>query len=181
MSDLHRISREIGIDMGHRVTLHGSKCRNLHGHRYRIIVTLEGKLAKVGAQDGMVMDFGFLKDLMIEHIDAPCDHGTTLWMEDGQLAHALGPSYHMVLGLVDKKGYAETSWEWGKLYVVPFTPTAENLARHWFHRLLDPVYAVSERRARVHSVTVWETPNCSAEYSVPWESSPLLQASYSLV
>jgi 6-pyruvoyltetrahydropterin/6-carboxytetrahydropterin synthase len=170
VTQTHLITREIGIDMGHRVTLHGSKCRNLHGHRYTIQVTLKGFLATVGEQDGMVLDFGFLKELMMTHIDAPCDHGTTLWQKDPELAHALGPLYHMTNDVVDKNGHCETQWAWGKLYVVPCTPTAENLARHWAERLMYPVTELSEHRARVHAVKVWETPNCSAEYIVPWTS-----------
>jgi 6-pyruvoyltetrahydropterin/6-carboxytetrahydropterin synthase len=168
----HHITREIGIDMGHRVTLHGSKCRNLHGHRYTVHVTLVGPLATYGEESGMVMDFGFLKEQMMEYIDKPCDHGTTLWVDDVQLAHALGPSWHMVRDTVRDLGFCLTEWEWGKLYVVPFTPTAENLARHWFDRLVVPVDMESQGRARIHSVKVWETPNCSAEYINPWLDSP---------
>ena len=36
------LTRRIGIDMGHRVPDHGSKCRNPHGHRYEILATCEG-------------------------------------------------------------------------------------------------------------------------------------------
>lgn len=171
MNQTHLISREIGIDMGHRVSAHGSKCRNLHGHRYTIHATCRGPLAEDGEQDGMVLDFGFLKELMMGHIDDPCDHGTTLWVRDEELLKALGPRATMVTALVAKGGWCLTDWNWGKLYVVPFTPTAENLARHWFERLAVPVVSRSEGRALLHSVKVWETPNCSAEYINPWTSS----------
>ena len=53
-----------------------------------------------------------------------------------------------------------------KLYVVPFVPTAENLAKHWFERLAPRVDARTEGRASLLKVLVWETPNCSAEYPV---------------
>lgn len=165
--DVHFITREIGIDMGHRVSLHGSKCRNLHGHRYTIKVTLRGSLARQGEESGMVMDFGFLKDLLMQHIDAPCDHGVTLWVDDPDLLHALGPKAESLRALVKSNGHATTTWTWGKLYVVNFTPTAENLARHWFERLNIPVTEVSKGRAMVQSVLVNETPNCSAEYVSP--------------
>ncbi len=158
------ISREIGIDMGHRVTHHEGKCKNLHGHRYTIQVTLEGSVASKGSQDGMVLDFGFLKELMMDLIDAPCDHGTCLWVDDHELAHALGPGYGGARKQVLANGYALTQWVWGKLYVLDRVPTAENLAYHWYCRLAEPVVERSHGRARIQSIKVWETPNCSAEY-----------------
>lgn len=158
------ITREIGIDMGHRVTQHEGKCKNLHGHRYTIHVTLEGSVASRGAQDGMVLDFGFLKELMMDLIDMPCDHGTCLWVDDPELAHALGPGYGAVRKQVMADGYAITAWNWGKLYVLDRVPTAENLAYHWYRKLAEPVVNKSNGRARIKSVKIWETPNCSAEY-----------------
>lgn len=169
--DRHTITREIGIDMGHRVTFHGSKCQNIHGHRYTIHVTLDGPLAKGGEQDGMVMDFGFIKDLMMDEIDAPCDHGMTLWADDLLASKFLGAGYHKAYERVERDGHALLNggeWEGGKLYLLHCVPTAENLARHWFERMS---MAVGEdrrnvgSRARVLSVKVWETPNCSAEYA----------------
>src|SRR4051812_45172843 len=82
MANTHTIAREIGIDMGHRVTFHGSKCRNLHGHRYTIQATCRGPLFVEGEQQGMVLDFGFLKEIMMKEIDEPCDHGMALWVDD---------------------------------------------------------------------------------------------------
>jgi 6-pyruvoyltetrahydropterin/6-carboxytetrahydropterin synthase len=161
-----RISREIGIDMGHRVTNHGSKCRNLHGHRYRIEATLHGPLAQEGEEEGMVMDFGFLKDLMMKEIDGPCDHGTCLWIRDPELGRALGPSFMSAHDKVAELGYLETEWVWGKLYLVPFVPTAENLARHWYQRLMRPVLDhIGAGGGTLYSVRVWETPNCNAVYA----------------
>lgn len=139
------VTREIGIDAGHRVTFHGSKCRNIHGHRYTIQATCEGKLQDSGEEMGMVMDFGFLKEEMMNEIDAPCDHGFICWDQDKQ-----------VLDMFAGENL--------KLYIVPFVPTAENLARHWFERLARRVDERTEGRANLLKVKVWETPNCSAEY-----------------
>ena len=60
------ITREIGIDMAHRVTHHGSKCKNIHGHRYTIHAMVKGPLFESGEQQGMVLDFGFLKEEMMK-------------------------------------------------------------------------------------------------------------------
>ena len=52
----------------------------------------------------------------------------------------------------------------GKVTVVTFIPTAEELARHWYRILKGPVRVESKFRAHLSSVEVYETPNCSAEY-----------------
>ena len=150
------ITREIGIDAGHRVPLHGSKCRSLHGHRYTVQATCEGTLAEAGEQDGMVLDFGFLKDEMMVEIDTPCDHALILWCEDP-----------LVGVLTGHEGC-------GKLYVLNSTPTAENLARHWFERLAPRVVARSEGNATLVNIRVFETPNCWADFGVTVKRLPAM-------
>jgi 6-pyruvoyltetrahydropterin/6-carboxytetrahydropterin synthase len=166
----YEITREIGIDAGHRVTLHGSKCRNLHGHRYTVQATCRGTLRVGGHQDGMVLDFGFLKEEMMREIDAPCDHGLILWVED-PLAKLWVPSREDLSGL-HADGYLSlpglpsgriSDWP-GKLYLLPYTPTAENLAQHWFTRLAPRVRERSDDAANLVRVRVYETPNCWADY-----------------
>lgn len=171
----HGITREIGIDAGHRVTHHGSKCRNLHGHRYTIQATCEGPLYEQGEQEGMVLDFGFLKDEMMAVIDAYCDHGMILWQDDPALqaftpedVYAGEGSFEEWLSAVKlailESGYCKINGQWGKLYVVPFVPTAENLAKHWFDRLAPRVTVRTDGTAHLTKIKVWETPNCSAEF-----------------
>ncbi|RZM10640.1 MAG: 6-carboxytetrahydropterin synthase, partial [Sphingomonas sp.] len=60
---------------------HGSKCHNLHGHRYRIEAWCRGPLFAAGEQTGMVLDFGFLKDEMMRTIDARFDHAFMLCVD----------------------------------------------------------------------------------------------------
>lgn len=170
MTEYHTIQREIGIDAGHRVPDHGSKCKNLHGHRYTIRAYCEGPLFKLGEQTGMVLDFGFLKEEMMTEIDKPCDHGLILWIDDPLLelfAHekliACARRY------IEADGYSSVGHGDGysKIYVVPFVPTAENLARHWYARLAPRVRERSAERATLLKVRVEETPNCWAEYERP--------------
>ena len=153
------ITREIGIDAGHRVPDHASKCRSLHGHRYTIQATCRGPLIEAGEQRGMVLDFGFLKEEMMQEIDAPCDHGMILW-EDDPWVQVLRPAAQGFASAPSLKQGAQAL----KLYVVDFTPTAENLARHWFQRLAPRVQIRSEGVARLQRVRVWETPNCYADF-----------------
>ena len=88
------VRRQIGIDAGHRVMTHGSKCRNMHGHRYTIEAhcqTDTNKLHNTGEQTDMVIDFSFLKDEMMTHIDEPCDHGFIISVQDEQLLKMFAP------------------------------------------------------------------------------------------
>lgn len=176
---LFSVTREIGIDMGHRVTYHGSKCRNIHGHRYTIQATCIGTLYESGESEGMVMDFGFLKEEMISVIHNPCDHGFCLWVDDKPLMDALGPVSMsdpmghdfwsvQVRNNIDNIGFACVSGIDGtKLYIVPFVPTAENLAAHWYGRLSLIIKARTDGHAKLSHIKVWETPNCSAQYPPP--------------
>ena len=163
------ITREIGIDAGHRVTHHGSKCKNLHGHRYTVQAVCHGGLIDKGEQEGMVLDFGFLKEEMMKIIDEPCDHGFILWVDDPLLKQWITDEARLDLIKlnVEAVGYCLTSIEGqGKLYVLDSVPTAENLARHWFGRLQPLVASRSEGNAKLHKIIVWETPNCQAAYPI---------------
>lgn len=165
MPEQHLISREIGIDAAHRVTWHNSKCKNIHGHRYIAQAWCSGPLAPSGEQTGMVLDFGFLKDVMMSEIDAPCDHGLILWIGD-PFTPAFRPP--VLAGVSElhcaEHGFWSGTGNFGKLYLVPFVPTAENLARHWFDRMAGHVRDRSGDRAELVGVKVWETPNCWAAY-----------------
>jgi len=163
------ILREIGIDAAHRIPHHTSKCRNLHGHRYRIQAVCRGALHEDGEQRSMVLDFGFLKDEMMSEIDAPCDHGTILWSGDpvlvdlGRSGH-LGAPLESIQARAAEAGYLLTEWFGGKLYIIPTIPTAENLAAHWHGRLAPRIAARSDGMARLHQIRVWETPTCQAVF-----------------
>jgi 6-pyruvoyltetrahydropterin/6-carboxytetrahydropterin synthase len=168
-----RVSRRIEIDAGHRIMTHGSKCRHLHGHRYGVEAVCEAaSLHPDGEQTDMVVDFGFLKEEMLAVIDEPCDHGFIAALADRELLAMFAPAgteAAFLAGLdrqVADQGWATTTATrlGTKLTVVPFQPTAECLAQHWFQRLQGPVAARSGGTARLVCVRVWETPNCVAEY-----------------
>lgn len=168
------VTRQIAIDAGHRVMTHGSKCRHLHGHRYTIEATcVAGHLQARGEQSDMVLDFGFLKEEMLAAIDAPCDHGFLAYVEDAELLAMFRPEeadatawLAPIRAAVARDGYCLTSdTRMGtKLYVIDVNPTAEQLCRHWFHRLQPVVAARSGGLAQLREVVVWETPHCRAGY-----------------
>lgn len=158
----HLISRKIEIDAAHRVPKHGSKCRGVHGHRYVVEAWCAGPLS-ANEQEGMVIDFGFLKEEMVSVIDEPCDHSAIFAANDPILKHLLNDTGGMS-GELAREGYCQRSYDYGKVYVIPDAPTAENLAKHWFERLSDRVRRRTDGRCRLAMVKVWETPNCWAAY-----------------
>lgn len=174
MSAPYRISRRIEIDAGHRIMTHGSKCRHVHGHRYGVEAVCEAKdLHHAGEQTDMVLDFGFLKEEMLKAIDEPCDHGFVAALADVELLTMFAPADRDPVAWIAAleaevrlRGEATTTDTrlLTKLTVVPFQPTAECLARHWFVKLAEPVRLRSGGAARLVQVRVFETPNCAAEY-----------------
>lgn len=161
------ITREIGIDAGHRVTHHGSKCKNLHGHRYTVQAVCHGGLIEHGEQQGMVLDFGFLKEEMMAIIDAYCDHGTVLWVDDPFVPQFKPNATEQEIKRdLDNFGFWFGTSAFGKLYLIKEVPTAENLAKHWFERLSPRVLERSGGNAKLHKIIAWETPNCQASYPI---------------
>jgi 6-pyruvoyltetrahydropterin/6-carboxytetrahydropterin synthase len=174
MAEHHWITREIEIDAAHRIPDHGSKCRNLHGHRYKIAATCMGPLFEQGEQTGMVLDFGFLKQEMMNEIDAYCDHGMIVWIQDPWLDAFLRQAGHDLDGQFSKQALLSKmngddqillEGRFGKTLVLSAVPTSENLARHWFNRLFPRVHERGGGRIALQRVDVWETPNCVATYS----------------
>jgi len=112
------ITKEIEIDMAHRVPNHKSKCQNLHGHRYKIEVGVDDKLVKKkGVSDeGMVIDFGDLKNIMMDVLDKQFDHNSIFFANDPIVEHVLNISKNQTK----------------KPHLVRFIPTAENLAIYWY-------------------------------------------------
>ena len=78
------ITRKLEFDAGHRIPDHRSQCRNLHGHRYVLEITLAGEVSREsGASDnGMVMDFADVKALANEHLVSVWDHAFLVYEGD---------------------------------------------------------------------------------------------------
>lgn len=140
------VSRKIEIDMGHRVPNHKSKCKNFHGHRYVIEAGVDDKVitTKGVSDEGMVIDFGDLKEVLVNVIDERFDHGFVMYNED---------EFVMEFDAFCRSGQ--------KIIFVPFIPTVENLAKHWYELIK---LRLEEKNIKIKYLKVWETPNSFAVY-----------------
>lgn len=140
------ITKSIEWDMGHRIPAHDSKCRHPHGHRYRCEVSLSGDLMRSpGSPDeGMVLDFGDVKGLLVDEIENRLDHSFLYYRGDEVMAgfFAANPT---LAGIA-----------------VDFIPTAEEICIWILNILRERVEVQYSGRLTVVSVRLWETPTSSA-------------------
>lgn len=71
------ITKIFTFEAAHHLPSHTGKCRKVHGHTYKLEVTVTGRkqnIAKYKSDSAMVMDFHELKDLVEEHIISQYDH-----------------------------------------------------------------------------------------------------------
>ena len=141
------ITKEIELDMAHRVMNHKSKCQNLHGHRYKIEVGVDDKVVSEQgvSNEGMVIDFGDLKNIMMDVLDKQFDHNSIFSRLDPVRAHLTAMTQHQT----------KTP------HFVDFIPTAENLAKYWYQLMKVELEKVN---IKIKHVRVWETPTSTALY-----------------
>lgn len=69
------ITKIFNFSAAHRLPEHNGKCKNLHGHTYKLEVTVGGSpLHSIGSSRGMIMDFGDLKAIVEKEILNDLDH-----------------------------------------------------------------------------------------------------------
>lgn len=148
MPDMFITRKEIEFDAGHRVPLHESKCRNPHGHRYRIVAYVGGQLQESGSSTGMVIDFGDIKAALTKYVHDVFDHGFIVQNTDLMMREAFK---------VNDEGNSGLGI---KTIMVDFPPTAEEMARAIF-RALD---SKMPDGAQLVQIEVWETPTSMAAF-----------------
>jgi 6-pyruvoyltetrahydropterin/6-carboxytetrahydropterin synthase len=142
------ITRKLEFDAGHRIPDHRSQCRNLHGHRYVLEITLQGDVIETeGAPDrGMVMDFADVKSLAMAHLVSLWDHAFLVFEGDTRVREFL------------------ESMPDHKTVVLDRIPTVENLAALAFETLASVYDAHYGSNLFLQSVRLYETPNCWADF-----------------
>lgn len=132
---MFRVTKELAFCFGHRLMNYDGKCRQLHGHNARAVVTLQSE----GLDElGMVSDFSALRRHIGDWVDRTLDHKMVLFKGD-PMVPLLRQAGDPVLALDDH-------------------PTTENLAKFIFDFVEGEGYPVVE-------VTLWETPTSYATYT----------------
>ncbi len=142
-----QITIRLEFDAGHRIPNHKSQCRNLHGHRYALEITLSGDIihASNASEDGMVMDFSDVKKIARESVVDVWDHAFLVFKEDKVILDFLNslPSH--------------------KTVIFPSVPTAENMAVEAFKILKSQYKDIYGNHLTLERVRLYETPNSWAD------------------
>ena len=132
------VTKTVRFDAAHILTNHQGLCKNLHGHTYRVDVSVS---QADGAGGDMVIDFKDLKRIAAETICDRFDHAF--------MYSTASEGEREIAAVVEKHGM--------RVVALPFRSTAENLAKMFFDDLRAKVPGLA-------SVCVWETADSCAEY-----------------
>jgi len=153
-------TKEFSWDMAHMLTGHKSLCKNLHGHTYRMLVTVSRIQEDVISSDlpesddnksseGMVMDFQQLKAIVQSLIVEKFDHALVV-------NSAISSGFeNAIRSLANSFGL--------KMVELPYRPTAELMAMNFFEEL---EVALKQRGIALIKLRLYETPTSYAEVSI---------------
>jgi 6-pyruvoyltetrahydropterin/6-carboxytetrahydropterin synthase len=144
MSPLIRVTKEFPFEMAHVLWNYTGPCKNVHGHSYRLFVTLCGTPSDNpdNPKNGMVIDFSDLKSIIKKQIINVFDHA-------------------VVLSNIINKDKAKMFGEmFGNTLLVGYQPTCENLVADFADRIL-PYLPVG---VKLHSLKLYETATSYAEW-----------------
>lgn len=132
------VTKEFSFDSAHQLVGHEGKCANIHGHTYKLQVSVKNtpSLEQGATDEGFVIDFGDLKRIVNSVIVDPLDHAF--------IAQGNEPTLDAI------------SLSRSKVQILGFRTTVENMAQYICWRLI-------AEGLPMHSVKMWETPTGSAE------------------
>jgi len=131
---MFQVTREIEFCYGHRLLYYDGKCRHLHGHNGRAVITLQGAVLD---RSGMLVDFAEIKAKVQAWIDENLDHNMLLCRVDP------------LLPILLDRGE--------RVFVMDDNPTAENIARLIYDQ-------AAQAGLPVVKVVLWETEHCYSSY-----------------
>lgn len=141
--ELVRITKEFKFEMAHALYGYDGLCANIHGHSYRLWVTIRGEVVheQGHVKDGMVLDFGNLKKIVNPLIVDKYDHSLVL--------NANSPHADLDLSAFDK------------VFLLPYQPTSENLVLDFVSILKKKI----PRNVELLKVVLSETATSFAEWN----------------
>ena len=129
------ITIEHETDTAHRLSCHRGKCANLHGHRYKFVVSIEARGTIENEED--FVDFYTLKKMVREELDDLFDHGTIL--------KQCAANEHLIEVLKSEQS---------KLIIMSYEPTVEAMTE-WLSIRLNRLAGLE---GRLTQLTIFETP-----------------------
>ena len=143
------ITTRMEFDAGHRIPGHKSTCKNLHGHRYAIEVSIKGEVSEKeqDSEFGMVIDFKDAKELIKRTIVDRWDHAFIVYEKDHEVVEFLE-------GLKDHK-----------TVILQKVPKAENMALVAYESLKKAFKERYNNSIVPVKVRLYETPNNWADVS----------------
>jgi len=121
----------------------------MHGHRYRFEAEIEGDtVQETGvSEEGMLMDFSDVSAILMEHVHDIVDHAFVVYEGDSEARKA-----------------CDAMGEGHRTVVVPFIPTAENLAKWAFEQVQPHISTAYGNRLKLVAMHVRETPKSTASW-----------------
>jgi len=140
-----RITKQFSFETGHALYGYDGKCKNVHGHSYKLSVTVIGSPIEdySNVKNGMVIDFSDLKKIVQEEIVSLFDHATVFNKNTPhvELAKELENRGHHVI-------------------LVDYQPTSENMVVDFAKKIKNRLpLSVS-----LHSLKLQETETSFAEW-----------------
>jgi 6-pyruvoyltetrahydropterin/6-carboxytetrahydropterin synthase len=140
-----RITKLFNFETGHALYGYDGKCRNVHGHSYKLSVTVIGQpiTDTSHVKLGMVIDFTDLKKIVKEEIVDKFDHSTVL--------NKNTPHIELAKELTDR-GHS--------VILADYQPTSENMVIDFSAKII----ARLPKRIKLHSLRLQETDTSFAEW-----------------
>ncbi len=139
-----RITKEFHFEAAHALHGYDGPCKSIHGHSYKLAVTISGTplVDKKSPKKGMVMDFGDLKEIIKKNVIDPFDHSLIL-----------GKDYPMEDVRNINDAFCNIVW-------VDYQPTSENILVDFSRRIIP----LLPKGVRLFSLLLRETANSFAEW-----------------
>ena len=135
------VTKEFTFDMAHNLPVHDGACVNLHGHTYKLQVTVQGPICPF---TGMVIDFKHLKSMVKEEVIDKYDHAVLVQTSQHPDHECFENDLNKLLTKYKKK-----------VVLSPHAPTAEQMAQDIFTALSKRLKSLS---LLLTKVKLWETP-----------------------
>lgn len=139
-----RLTKEFSFEAAHALGGYDGPCREIHGHSYRLFVTIKGEPSTdpMNPKQGMVMDFGVLKKIVHEEIISRFDHALVL------------------RSTADKELLKLLTAQFDNLIEVDYQPTCENMLDDFSRRITSRL----PEGVTLHSLRLHETASSYAEW-----------------